>query len=182
MRIPIIVHGAWRNLFLRILACCLVATALFLSLNNSTVRAQNVVNTPSAVDPGPRPGPQPNTGAGHPIPGLPADQVTFWVDGLILFGDTVSVKGTISGEPLAGLGPAFNGNSCFLCHSQPAIGGSSPSSNPQIGIANLDGATNFVPTFLQPNGPVLEARFVRNPDGTPDGGVHDLFTITGRTD
>ncbi len=30
------------------------------------------------------------------------------------------------------------------------------------------------------NGPVREARFVRNPDGTPDGGVHALFTITGR--
>jgi CxxC motif-containing protein (DUF1111 family) len=27
---------------------------------------------------------------------------------------------------------------------------------------------------------VREARFVRNPDGTPDGGVHALFTITGR--
>ncbi len=25
-------------------------------------------------------------------------------------------------------------------------------------------------------------RFVRNPDGTPDGGVHDLFVITGRAD
>jgi CxxC motif-containing protein (DUF1111 family) len=31
-------------------------------------------------------------------------------------------------------------------------------------------------------GPVREARFVRNPDGTPDGGVHDLFVISGRTD
>ena len=27
-----------------------------------------------------------------------------------------------------------------------------------------------------------EARFIRNPDGTPDGGVHDLFTISGRHD
>jgi CxxC motif-containing protein (DUF1111 family) len=32
------------------------------------------------------------------------------------------------------------------------------------------------------HGPVREARFVRNPDGTPDGGVHDLFVITGRSD
>jgi len=31
-------------------------------------------------------------------------------------------------------------------------------------------------------GPVREARFVRNPDGTPDGGVHDLFVISGRSD
>jgi CxxC motif-containing protein (DUF1111 family) len=33
-----------------------------------------------------------------------------------------------------------------------------------------------------PNGPIREARFVRKPDGTPDGGVHDLFVITGRID
>jgi CxxC motif-containing protein (DUF1111 family) len=29
---------------------------------------------------------------------------------------------------------------------------------------------------------VREARFVKNQDGTPDGGVHDLFVITGRSD
>lgn len=179
MDAPIIVHEARRNLLFRVLVCSLITAALFLSLSKSTVRAQS---TPSAVDPGPRPGPQPDPGAGHPLPNLPNDQVTFWVDGLVLFEETVSVKGTLSGEPLSGLGPAFNGNSCFLCHSQPAVGGSSPTSNPQIGIANLDGATNTVPTFLTPNGPVLEARFVKNADGTPDGGVHDLFTITGRTD
>src|SRR5262249_31954996 len=32
------------------------------------------------------------------------------------------------------------------------------------------------------DGPVREARFVRNPDGSPDGGVHALFVITGRPD
>ncbi|HWE48835.1 MAG TPA: di-heme oxidoredictase family protein [Bryobacteraceae bacterium] len=26
------------------------------------------------------------------------------------------------------------------------------------------------------------SRFVRNADGTPDGGVHDLFVVTGRSD
>jgi len=29
---------------------------------------------------------------------------------------------------------------------------------------------------------VREARFVRNPDGTPDGGVHALFVVSGRVD
>jgi CxxC motif-containing protein (DUF1111 family) len=29
---------------------------------------------------------------------------------------------------------------------------------------------------------MLEARFVRNPNGTADGGVHDLYTIAGRSD
>jgi len=125
MKVPIIVHGAWHNLVFRLLVCCFAASVLFFTVNNGTVRAQNVPNIPAAVDPGPRPGPQPATGAGNPIPGLPANQVTFWFDGLGLFGETVSVKGTIAGEPLSGLGPAFNGNSCFLCHSQPAIGGSS---------------------------------------------------------
>ena len=37
-----------------------------------------------------------------------------------------------------------------------------------------------MPSFLSANGPVREARFIANPDGTPDGGVHALFTITGR--
>jgi CxxC motif-containing protein (DUF1111 family) len=39
-----------------------------------------------------------------------------------------------------------------------------------------------VPWFITPNGPVREARFKRNPNGTNDGGVHDLFVITGRSD
>ena len=29
---------------------------------------------------------------------------------------------------------------------------------------------------------MMEARFVKNPNGTPDGGVHDLYTIQGRSD
>jgi CxxC motif-containing protein (DUF1111 family) len=153
---------------------------MLLSVGVKTAQAQ--IPLVGVSDPGVRPGPQPANGAGNPIAGLPADQAQFWFDGLVLFGDTASVKGTISGEPLLGLGPAFNGNSCFLCHSQPAIGGSSPTPNPQRGIANLDGATNQIPTFLTPNAPVLEVRFVKNSDGTPDGGVHDLFTITGRSD
>src|SRR5262249_25155712 len=37
-------------------------------------------------------------------------------------------------------------------------------------------------SFIRVDGPVREARFVRNPNGTPDGGVHDLFVITGRKD
>jgi CxxC motif-containing protein (DUF1111 family) len=39
-----------------------------------------------------------------------------------------------------------------------------------------------VPWFITQNGPVREARFKRSPDGTNDGGVHDLFVITGRSD
>jgi CxxC motif-containing protein (DUF1111 family) len=177
MKTPI-VYGVRPNLVLRIVLCCLVA--VLLSANVNTAWAQGPLVGVS--DPGVRPGPQPANGAGNPIFGLPGDQNTFWGDGLTLFGETASVKGTLTGEPLLGLGPAFNGNSCLLCHSQPVIGGSSPTPNPQRAIANLDGATNQIPTFLTPNASALEVRFVRNPDGTPDGGVHDLFTITGRSD
>src|SRR5262249_6816908 len=85
-------------------------------------------------------------------------------------------------EEGGGLGPRFNLNSCAGCHAQPAAGGSSPFINPQIAVATLDGATNTIPSFIQANGPVPEAAFPRNPDGTPDGGVHRVFVITGRSD
>src|SRR5207248_9942473 len=71
---------------------------------------------------------------------------------------------------------------CSGCHLQPAVGGTSPPANPQIAFASRNGATNLLPSFIAANGPVREARFVRNADGTPDGGVHDLFTIAGRSD
>jgi len=101
-----------------------------------------------------------------------------------------SVSGTIAGEAGSGLGPTFNGNSCTQCHAQPAPGGSSPGlnspqnsvQNPQIALATLDGATNTVPSFITPDGPIREARFVRNSNGTADGGVHGLYTIRGRSD
>jgi CxxC motif-containing protein (DUF1111 family) len=57
-----------------------------------------------------------------------------------------------------------------------------------VGVANLNGATNAIPSFITLDGPVREARFkfIVNSDGSlsnvPDGGVHDLFTIAGRTD
>jgi len=60
-----------------------------------------------------------------------------------------------------------------------------PTPNPQVILANLDGANNAVPSFITRSGPVREARFVRilNQRGTPrDGGVHDLYTIAGRSD
>src|SRR5260370_34799127 len=39
--------------------------------------------------------------------------------------------------------------------------------------------TNPGPLFIPQFGPIREARFVRKPDGTPDGGVHQLFPIVG---
>jgi CxxC motif-containing protein (DUF1111 family) len=73
-----------------------------------------------------------------------------------------------------------------MCHAQPAVGGSSPPLNPQVAnnFAHLDGAANpaNLSQILSLHGPVRVVRFVKNSDGTADGGVHDLFTISGRTD
>jgi CxxC motif-containing protein (DUF1111 family) len=109
---------------------------------------------------------------------------------LLRFQEVQSVSGKIAGEDSGGLGPGFNGNACTMCHAEPALGGSGPGlaspqhsvPNPQVALATLDGAKNTVPSFITANGPVREARFIRNADGSPDGGVHDLYTIAGRSD
>jgi CxxC motif-containing protein (DUF1111 family) len=145
-------------------------------------------------DPGPRGG---TVGAGNPIAGLSADQLRFFTNAVNQFTEVQNVQDPSPGN--GGLGPTFNSNSCGSCHSQPAIGGTSPSTsafpfvgpNPQVAVANLMGATNVIPFFVTADGPVREARFKfvlgpndRRPDfdDPPDGGVHDLFTIAGRTD
>jgi CxxC motif-containing protein (DUF1111 family) len=50
-----------------------------------------------------------------------------------------------------------------------------------VAFATLNGGKDTLPSFLTANGPVREVRFIRNADGTPDGGVHAIFTINGRT-
>ena len=136
-------------------------------------------------DPGPRTGP---AGAGGAFAGLNSDELQFFNQSIEEFAEMDSVQGTI--EPGKGLGPTFNGNSCAMCHAQPAMGGSSPGptspqvpmANPQVALATLDGATNTVPSFITSSGPVREARFIFNSDGSLDGGVHGLYTIAGRSD
>ena len=127
------------------------------------------------VDPGVRGG---APGAGTAFNGLSADETAFFQDGRTRFAEVESV---MAGQN-NGLGPRFNSNSCLSCHAQPSIGGSSPAANPSIAIATLNGAKNVVPWFITQNGPVREARFRKNPDGTNDGGVHNLFVITDRSD
>ncbi len=122
-----------------------------------------------ARDPGVRAG---APGAGAPLDGLTAQQLEYFNAGKADFEEAEEVD--------EGMGPRMNLDSCSGCHAQPSVGGTSPAVNPQVAFANLDGATDAVPPFLSLNGPVREARFVRNPDGTPDGGVHALFTINGR--
>jgi CxxC motif-containing protein (DUF1111 family) len=58
-----------------------------------------------------------------------------------------------------------------------------PPENPMFDlIPHRKGATNYVPSFLPRFGPIREVRFAKKPDGTPDGGVHQLFTVVGRSD
>jgi CxxC motif-containing protein (DUF1111 family) len=113
-------------------------------------------------------------------PGLPPNSGT--ATGNITFCPGTSHAMTQARQNGSGLGPRFNENSCAACHAQPAVGGSSPASNPQLQVAQLDGADNTVPSFIAATGPVREARFIKNSNGTPDGGVHDLFVVTKRTD
>jgi hypothetical protein len=98
----------------------------------------------------------------------------------------------------SGLGVRFNGDQCTACHNQPALGGSGgfmvpnpedrparyrPRENPMFDlIPHRKGATNYVPSFITRFGPIREVRFARKPDGQPDGGVHQLFTVVGRSD
>jgi CxxC motif-containing protein (DUF1111 family) len=134
-----------------------------------------------AEDPGPRTG---VAGSGGPIAGLNAAQLSYFNDGLARFQEEESVQNGNHN----GLGPTFNATSCSGCHAQPAVGGTSPAVNPQVAMATQEGASNKLPSFITLNGPVREARFksVVGPNGnitnTPDGGVHGLFTIQGRSD
>jgi CxxC motif-containing protein (DUF1111 family) len=160
------------------LACKLLLTSIAAMVLGVTAAhnafAQNT-GAPSksvaAVDPGVRGGP---AGAGGPIGGLTAAEQAFFTAAQARFEVIETVP--------AGLGPGFNELACSNCHIHPAVGGSSPATNPQVTDANVMGAKNVIPAFITPNGPIREARFVLNPNGTPDGGVHDLFSIQGRTD
>lgn len=154
-----------------------IVLSLALSMASIRVWAQK--------DPGPRRG---APGAGGPYLTLSKDELTLFSQAFLRFARPVSVSGTI--EKGKGLGPTFNGNDCAMCHSQPTAGGSStglsspdePHPNPQVALAVLDGATNSVPPFITAKGPILVPRFIGNPDGTPDGEVHGIYTIAGRAD
>jgi CxxC motif-containing protein (DUF1111 family) len=120
----------------------------------------------------------------------PTGSLQFFQNGLARFQDIESVSNSPTGNN--GLGPRFNFNQCSGCHSQPTIGGTSPATNPESQvIANgiVNGANNTIPSFVTGNGPTREARFPfffdanGNPNtSAPNGGVEDLFTVSGRSD
>ena len=94
-----------------------------------------------------------------------------------------------------GLGARHNADQCFVCHAQPTLGGSGgfivpnpaariaqPAENPQFRLVpHRFGRQNAVPSFEQQFGPIREIRFKYHPDGSRDGGVHQLWTVRGST-
>jgi CxxC motif-containing protein (DUF1111 family) len=131
-----------------------------------------------ATDPGPRPLP---ANAGGFLGTLSANETQIEPS---ITAEFDRVHDVIVTSPTdGGLGPRFNANSCASCHAYPAVGGSSPPSNPLFNIYKLNGANNTMPSFESASGPILEARFINQPGTTiPDGNVHQLFTISGRSD
>jgi CxxC motif-containing protein (DUF1111 family) len=154
----------------QLLAVVLVAAFFALS---GVIQAQ-VSLTFRAQDPGVRGGP---AGAGDPIANLSADENEMFEVGLEDFSEEEGVAD--------GVGPRFNFVGCKGCHIQPAVGGTSPAVNPLFRVPStslLDGLKfggNVIPSFIKRDGPIREARFQFNNDGSRDGGVHALFVITG---
>jgi len=188
-----------RSLFISVLALFMLATTLRVQAQNHNgprgdgSRDGSGGSFDGPADPGPRAG---TVNAGTPLSSLTPAQLQFFQDGLSRFLQVDSVNGLLAGEPGVGLGPGFNSTSCGSCHAQPAVGGTSPSAaffpfvgpNPQIAAATDYSGANSIPFFITLDGPVREARFPfavsasGNITNTPDGGVHDLFTIAGRQD
>jgi CxxC motif-containing protein (DUF1111 family) len=118
--------------------------------------------SPTPRDPGLRPG----ADAGGMRPDLTRAEQALFLQGRTQFVQVEQLRD--------GLGPRFNLDSCGGCHAQPAVGGTSPATNPQVALATLDGADNTVPAFITPTGPIREMRFRR------DNAVHQLFVVSGR--
>jgi CxxC motif-containing protein (DUF1111 family) len=148
-------------------------------------------------DPGVRQGPingQPAATVTNPLPlqsvqnNSPQGSLEFFMNGLTRFQDVEVVSGGANN----GLGPRFNFDQCSGCHLQPAVGGSGPATNPEFTVISsgiASSSTNTLPSFITTNGPTREARFpfFFNSNGSPNlnapnGGVEDLFTVSGRSD
>ena len=139
------------------------------------------------TDPGVQSG---NRGTGAALSSVlsnsPSGILAFFTDGQTRFQEVE----TVSGGANVGLGPRFNSNSCSSCHAQPTLGGTGAATNPQfLFTSNGVAPGNTMPSFITATGPTREARFpfFFNSNGSvntnsPNGGVEDLFTVTGRSD
>jgi CxxC motif-containing protein (DUF1111 family) len=164
-----------------------VATAHAQSTSDSTPTTTSS-NSSQPTDPGVQSGNR-NTGAGVSSLSSSDGSLQFFQNGQSRF----QAVETVSNSANIGLGPRFNSISCSSCHSQPAVGGTGAAANPEFTFTNgpqprvaPDSSTPF---FITANGPTREARFPffleSNGDANtsaPNGGVEDLFTVSGRSD
>ena len=180
-----------------------LAASVFVAalIGTSAMLAQSQRSWFKAKDPGPRPNPA--SAIPVPVAGLNDNETALFNESLLRVSELEGSCDTCSQQPQntlptdpdpnnpfsptslvnsAGMSPVFNADQCFTCHSQPAIGGSSPAHNPADKIAHRLGGTNTVPQFEAPDGAFREVRFKYHADGTRDGGVHSLFTLQGRSD
>jgi CxxC motif-containing protein (DUF1111 family) len=86
----------------------------------------------------------PAAGAGNLVGGGPL--AGMWFESINVFEAVASVQGTagVATEPIVGLGPAFNSNSCVSCHEAPVVGGSSG------GIVTIIQSNGSQQTFAMP--------------------------------
>jgi CxxC motif-containing protein (DUF1111 family) len=178
----------------------LAVSILFAGFVTSPGQAEDK-GTFKAHDPGPRP--NPSSAIPNPVQGLNENETALFDESLLRVSELEGSCDTCGQQPpnvppidpdpnnpfsplglvnSAGMSPVFNADQCFICHSQPAIGGSAPAKNPAEKIAHRLGGTNTVPPFEADDGAFREVRFKYNSDGTRDGGVHSLFTLQGRSD
>src|SRR5258705_8448084 len=99
--------------------------------NSTAATVDTASRSRGPVDPGVRGG---DAGAGGALPGLSDAERAFFEVAKEVFQEVDAVPD--------GLGPRFNLESCSGCHSQPAIGGTSPATNPQVTSATALGAKN----------------------------------------
>jgi CxxC motif-containing protein (DUF1111 family) len=172
---------------------------LVVSIGATELEAQSTTSAAAPpqqpIDPGVQSADR-NTGAGLASLNTTNGSEQFFQNGLGRFEEVE----TVSNSANVGLGPRFNSISCVSCHSQPAPGGSGPATNQQFTFTNGPqprvAPDNSTPYFITPNGPTREARFPfffnSGPStnaassavntNAPNGGVEDLFTVTGRSD
>src|SRR5215469_5422550 len=136
-----------------------------------------------AKDPGPRP--NPSSAIPQPVDNLNDQEAALFNESLLRVSELEGSCDTCSQQPpntlpidhdpntrfsptslvnSAGMSPVFNADQCFICHSQPMIGGSTPAHSPADTIAHRLGGTNVVPSFEAPDGPFREVRFKYHAD------------------
>lgn len=150
-------------------------------------------------------------GAGNPLSALNPFELALFNEGKGRVGELETTcatcaalaSGATAENPLlatrtsaTGLSARYNADQCIACHSQPAVGGSggflvpNPKDSahrvPENPLYDLVphrfGQSNVVPSFIKQYGPIRIVRFIKKPDGTPDGKIYPLYTIVGRTD